>query len=359
MSKRTFRTQASLDAEAVSRDAVAPFLTSRGYKVVDDNRHQTGNAISQEVTAIGPYGKWIKMRIRLCWRWERRRKGNRCSAAQLRARLVDNDWVLTLDTVVQRAKEKGITHMLLVQRSGNKFAYAALIPLSELKAIWKKQRDVSNKLIENGKMGRIKKNHAMNGDSPTVWLMDNRTPAAHAVADVLWNWPGVVDLVKFQRVDSSSISIVDDTYNDIPSVDYSDLGSDGAPRVKTESSHVKRDPRVRREVLKRARNGCERESCCDKRCYPGFLDVHHILGAEKSDRVWNCVALCPSCHREAHYGPENDRINDVLLKFSTQFKPKNVAKSQAGSGLVSCRRGQKGTNFRAAQWGRVLNLELR
>ncbi|MBU9434829.1 HNH endonuclease [Burkholderia multivorans] len=29
--------------------------------------------------------------------------------------------------------------------------------------------------------------------------------------------------------------------------------------------------------------------------------MHHILGVEKGDRIWNCVALCPNCHRDTHH----------------------------------------------------------
>lgn len=323
-SKRAFRTQESLDAETISRDAVKPFLISRGFNVEEDQRHPHGTAISQDVLAIDPNGNRVKMRVRLCWRWDREHKSNNCSAAQLRARLIDNDWDHTLDTIVSHAKEKGITHMLMMQRSGKGIVYAALIPITKLKAIWEKQRDVSAKLIKDGKMGRTKKNHAMNGDSPTVWLMDNRKPEAHAVPDVLWSWPGVEDLVKLPITTATTKLPVDDTFDDLPGVDYSDLGSDGAPRVPTISSKVKRDPKVRKEVIKRAINGCENKSCSDKRRYPGFLDVHHILGVEKSDRVWNCVALCPNCHRDAHYGPDRDRFNDELLKFASQFKNKTA-----------------------------------
>lgn len=318
--KRAFRTTESLEAEAISRDAVAPFLMSRGFKVEEDSRAQAGTAISQIVTATDPKGKRLRARVRLCWRWGRTQRSSNYSAAQLRARLINNDWDQTLSIVVARDRDHGVSHALFLQRGGEQIVLAALVPIASLKAIWEMQRDVSSKLIKDGMMGRIKKNHAMNGGSPTVWLMDNRKPEAHAVPDVLWAWPGVIDLVKLPITASPSASIVDDTFDDMPAVDYSNFGSDGAPRLISEKSNVKRDPRVRREVIKRAKKGCERESCADERRYPGFLDVHHILGVEKSDRVWNCVALCPNCHREAHFGPDRERINAELLEFAAQFK---------------------------------------
>jgi hypothetical protein len=112
----------------------------------------------------------------------------------------------------------------------------------------------------------------------------------------------------------------DDTVNDLPGLDPSTIGSDGAPRVPVLRSGVKRDPRVRTEVRKRSRGTCERPGCGARRDYPGFIDVHHILAAENSDRSWTCVALCPNCHREAHYAPYQELINAELLQFALQFK---------------------------------------
>jgi hypothetical protein len=65
---REFRTQESLDAENESRDAVVPFLESRGFKVQGDQRSKRGTAQSQVISAIDPEGKAIKLRVRLCWR---------------------------------------------------------------------------------------------------------------------------------------------------------------------------------------------------------------------------------------------------------------------------------------------------
>lgn len=114
---------------------------------------------------------------------------------------------------------------------------------------------------------------------------------------------------------------IDDTLDDL-APDYSTFGSDGAARVSTVRSYVKRDPRVRAEVRRRANGRCERPSCTAGRRYEGFLDVHHILGVQKSDRVWNCVALCPNCHRDAHYAPDAAQINVMLLQFAKRFQKK-------------------------------------
>lgn len=242
----------------------------------------------------------------------------RVSAAQLTARYV-NSFEATLDSVIRRNVQAGVTHLLLVQSDGKEIVLAASIPVPELRKIWEKQREVSIAVINAGQMGRIHKNHAENGDSPTLWLMDNRAPGGNAVANALWSWRGVVDVVKL-----SAAKKVDDTYDDLPEVDTSIYGSENAPRKQTTRSEVKRDPQVRREVIRRAVDGCERPGCSDQRTFSGFLDVHHILGVEKSDRVWTCVAICPSCHREAHYGPDADHLNGMLLDYAQRFRPRSA-----------------------------------
>lgn len=315
--KRAFRGEDSIAAERITRNSVKPFLAERGFEVLEDERRETGTATEQFVKARLRDGQVFKMRVRICWRREGRHANERkVAAAQLRARLRNDDWEGTLRFIVARDEEHGNTHNLIIQRDGAAIVFAALIPREALMPIWLRQRDISNDLRQRGLMKNITKNHAMNGSSPTIWLQDDRTADSHEVADALWTFPGVVDLVKLVPADLGS---PDDTFDDCPGFDYSTLGSDGSPRHQVIRSEVKRDPRVRRAVLDRAR-GCERKGCGEHRDYAGFLDVHHILGVEKSDRAWNCVALCPNCHREAHFAPHADDLNAQLLEYAKQFK---------------------------------------
>jgi hypothetical protein len=131
----------------------------------------------------------------------------------------------------------------------------------------------------------------------------------------------IINLIRLElKNGENSLDGLDDTFDDMPGLDFSLIGSDGAPIMNAMKSYTKRDPRVRRVVLKRAKGKCEREECQATRDYSGFLDVHHILKVEKSDRVWNCVALCPNCHREAHVAPNRDQINKKLLAFAKKFR---------------------------------------
>lgn len=69
----------------------------------------------------------------------------------------------------------------------------------------------------------------------------------------------------------------------------------------------KRNPYVVIKVLERAKGICER--CLNKAPFikdngEPYLEVHHIqpLSEDGDDTIDNCIALCPNCHRHAHYG---------------------------------------------------------
>lgn len=85
--------------------------------------------------------------------------------------------------------------------------------------------------------------------------------------------------------------------------------SDPKPR-KTIVSQVVfiRNPYVIAEVLERANGKCER---CNKKApflkdtdESPYLEVHHKIPLAEGgdDTVENTIALCPNCHRHAHYG---------------------------------------------------------
>jgi len=244
----------------------------------------------------------------------------------------NGDWVGTLTKRINREKAAGVTHLLLVQREKKDILYAAAIPIDSVIPIWSRQRDISERLIKKGALGRRKKNHAMNGSRPTLWLCDAHAPA---VGQALWHYRGVRNLAKLPVIDSAAATpVTDDSIDHLPGVDYGELGGDGKTPVKRVVSGVKRDPKIRKIVLKLSGGKCER--CADHRDYPAFLDVHHILGAGTSDRVYNCVALCPNCHREAHASPDRDAINSTLLAVAEQHKEKKPAKPSAShvSGTV-------------------------
>lgn len=328
--QRDFRSPESIEQELLTRDAISPFLKSRGFQGVEDERIISGSAVQQFISAKDPEGRPLKMRVRLCWhRGDFRSNKRKYSGAQLAVRPREGGWDATLDFLAERDRAHGISHNLLLQRDDNDIVYAALIPADQIGPIWHRQWAVSDELIRTGRTGRMKRNHAENGTSPALFLQDDRSEHAHLVADALWQWPGVVDVVKLPILAPAPIELGDDTFDDCPVPDYADLGRDAGQRTKAVRSEVKRDPRVRRAVLQRAGGACERSGCGIRRTFDGFLDVHHILGVEKSDRVYNCVALCPNCHREAHYAPNAADLNTELLEYAAQFQVKGAGARDA------------------------------
>lgn len=317
MATRAFRTDASIAAEQATRRRVTPLLERHGFDILDSDWIERGSAITQIITARRGDTSPMRMHVRLCWRRDgRNARENLYSAAQLRARLIDGDWDKTLETIAAREARDGNSHLLLVQDSADGFVFAAILPCDQIPAIWEAQRQVSADLLARGLAGGTTKNHAANGSSPTLWLQDDRYPATGAVAQVLWQWSGVINVMALPLPDVGDQS--DDSLDDLP-LGEAHLGRDSADRVVQVRSGFPRDAKVRDAVRERAGGKCEREGCGEQRAFAGFLDVHHILGVGMSDRVWSCVALCPNCHREAHFSPNRDAINAALAAYACAF----------------------------------------
>ena len=199
---RSFRTEESYAAERITRDLLPFFLRGRGFTNVEDKRKSFGSTQSQVLYALDEGGKPVRFWVRLCWRRGRvgRHESTHFSAAQLRAKVNDGNWIGTLSKQMEAERAAGITHLLVVQKDESKIIYAAAIPISSVVPIWTAQRDISAQLIKEGKLGRRKKNHAMNGSSPTLWLQDDKAPE---VANALWKYEGVRDLVNLPIVGGS------------------------------------------------------------------------------------------------------------------------------------------------------------
>lgn len=79
-------------------------------------------------------------------------------------------------------------------------------------------------------------------------------------------------------------------------------------KTVTSQTIFNRNPYVVAEVLDRANGFCER--CNSKAPFlrdndrTPYLEVHHIISLSDNgdDTVENTIALCPNCHRHAHYG---------------------------------------------------------
>lgn len=101
-------------------------------------------------------------------------------------------------------------------------------------------------------------------------------------------------------------------------------------RDRCVSERILRDPAVKAWVLETAKGDCE---MCK---LPGpfvtadgdsFLEVHHVrwLSQRGSDTITNAVALCPNCHREAHYGADPEEFIRILMERVNRIKLEEIA----------------------------------
>jgi len=92
------------------------------------------------------------------------------------------------------------------------------------------------------------------------------------------------------------------------------------PSVVTKAAlknYISRSATIRAYALARSNGYCEN---CDKVAPfftsddAPFLEVHHIyrLSDGGPDRVDSVAAICPNCHREAHFGLNKEKLNNDL-----------------------------------------------
>jgi len=316
MSERPFRTADSHLAEQVTRRIVLEFLEERQFRVLADRRVRNG----QTVDAITPDTQRLSMRVKLCWRRgsegrDTARHGD-YSAAQLMARIQNDDWLGSIQRKMDRERSAGVTHLLLVQRDGEAVTLAALIPIEVVAEVWDRQRDISERLIKAGRLGRRRKNHAMNGASPTLWLRDDR--GGQKVADALWAHPAVSDL--------SSLP----TGGDVPffpeEVGEPQVFVEGACRRIVVNSY-ERDRRARWQCIQSHGAMCAACGFDFGKTYgdaaEGFIHVHHIrplaeLGAGYLlDPIADLRPLCPNCHAFVHMNGGCKSIEEVQSALQT------------------------------------------
>jgi hypothetical protein len=86
------------------------------------------------------------------------------------------------------------------------------------------------------------------------------------------------------------------------------LNTGPPPKRTRQINDFIRDPYIVAAALARAKDQCEMPNCksllFQRDNGQSYLEVHHIvpLGEGGDDTLINAAALCPSCHRELHFG---------------------------------------------------------
>jgi len=111
------------------------------------------------------------------------------------------------------------------------------------------------------------------------------------------------------------------TIDDIPAAP---IGSKVPGRTPTAGSRYQRDEKVRRFVIKQANGACEfcRELGFLLPDGSHYLEAHHViaLADQGPDTVDNVIALCPSDHREAHYGKNAVAMEKEMIEIIKRRK---------------------------------------
>lgn len=124
-----------------------------------------------------------------------------------------------------------------------------------------------------------------------------------------------IPLLNIIRQDQSDLK----TSNGLQDLDSSNFDSDNPDRALSKGYIIKRDNKVRNAVINRANGKCE---YCGNTSFmtPNgqcYLEAHHIIFLAKSgtDRMDNVIALCPSHHREAHFGIKAEDLEKEFLEI--------------------------------------------
>jgi 5-methylcytosine-specific restriction protein A len=140
---------------------------------------------------------------------------------------------------------------------------------------------------------------------------------------------GVIYGVRTGQISSLEFAIRERSYNRKKNAidDLSEIpqGKKVPDRAKKITEFVKRDNKVRAYVIRRAQGHCE---YCGIRGFAlpdgsYYVETHHIiaLGDSGCDMVNNVIALCPTHHRQAHYGADAENLEG---KFSRKLEALNV-----------------------------------
>lgn len=98
------------------------------------------------------------------------------------------------------------------------------------------------------------------------------------------------------------------------------------PRTKTTTTQsYERDPKIKAWVLLNAKGVCEGCNCAAPFHFPNgnpFLEVHHVITLAENgpDTCWNAVALCPNCHRKAHFSSDRIEFTNSLYQKIERLK---------------------------------------
>ncbi|WFR95708.1 HNH endonuclease [Rhizobium tumorigenes] len=128
---------------------------------------------------------------------------------------------------------------------------------------------------------------------------------------------------------------LDETEREAAEIDR-EIAAFGPPEgIKSETTRYRRNMLLRARVLQIANGSCElckEEASFVTRSGAPYLEVHHVKALSNwgHDELANMAAICPTCHRNIHFGYDGKSLNDQLAE-KVAFRLKNVAPSLPGT----------------------------
>lgn len=187
----------------------------------------------------------------------------------------------------ESAKKRGVTHLLAVagdETSGD-IVFSRLYSIGSVpELVYEQSNLIENGLYRSHSSSFVILSYASDFDEAAMI-------ANNAGEDLLF--------LSSRRTDDSGLEIADTT-------------------VKRRTGRAyKRDRKVREIVLSQAQGRCE---CCGELGFETadgsrYLESHHIIevSARGPDSANNMVAICPLCHRKAHYAKDRVEIERAMI----------------------------------------------
>jgi 5-methylcytosine-specific restriction endonuclease McrA len=268
------------ERDAVLFNGVVRLLGACGYSNVN---FDIGGKKSRRryVMAESPEGEQQTIWIKATTSWPRM-----AEVVRFPWKMISHDGVSAVKAACDTASQRGATHFLAA--SGDDLlatlSFARLYLLSDIPTLVARQSELADSVFYKAHNSSL--------------IIASHSYEFNAAADVAVAY-GIALLNPLIHPPTSSIAPV------------------ARKTMHTDKSYT-RDPKVRAIVLKRANGHCE---CCGEAGFvtlsgSAYLETHHIVGlAERGpDSKGNIVALCPLCHRKAHFAADKIAIERALLK---------------------------------------------
>lgn len=210
------------------------------------------------------------------------------------------------------------------------YPFECIKHLNQSQQMWMFYREASGRVLESSSSIKADETQIAHGKHRLSDILDNRTQsdALNEVPNEKYaSKPKISDKKEQSELEIQNIEFENKIQIEIQENQIDPHMSAKARQERLENASKKpsttsamitvynRNPDVVIETLERAKGVCERckqAAPFNRKGGSPYLEVHHIvlLSKQGDDTVDNAIALCPNCHREAHYGENYERYKE-------------------------------------------------